>query len=205
MQHCKIANLWFVGTNLLELGTNHGFGQHITALPPAELKQYLVVSLKFSTSLHLVGREDQFTNNRPFVPGKQLFYVSNALYVVATTLIKTSLFLQYLRAFKVPSVKIVCKILFIITILWGATFTFMAWFPCFPINAFWNLEDTTATCYGYGSRSLGPFAMTYEIQGTFDVFLDLAAFLAPLPIFLRQSLSKRERVGFISLFIIGTV
>lgn len=164
------------GTIGILICIKYGFGQHITGFTPNELYNYL-----------------------------RHFYISNASYTLSTTFIKTSLFLQYIRAFKVPMLRTVCQVMLVFTVVWGAAFAFMAFVPCFPVSAYWDVTKTNATCYGYGSNQIKYFAGTYIIHGAFDVFLDFVVFLIPLPVFIKQTLSKKERIGFISLFSLGTV
>lgn len=65
------------------------------------------------------------------------YYVTTAAYTTTTVLIKLSLLLQYLRLFRTGYRRIVVIVMIVIVSLWGSVFSFMAWFPCFPVKGFW--------------------------------------------------------------------
>jgi hypothetical protein len=73
---------------------------------------------------------------------------------MSTALIKLSLLFQYLRAVDSGRIRIFCIALIVIISIWGFIYSFMAWFPCFPIRAYWDWTLTSAKCYAYGMMIL---------------------------------------------------
>jgi hypothetical protein len=83
------------------------------------------------------------------------FYVANAAYIMTTVCVKLSLLCQYLRLFREGYRRPLVITLLTLVSLWGGAFTFMAWFPCFPVHGFWNKRmSPPARCYGFGYRTL---------------------------------------------------
>ncbi len=68
-------------------------------------------------------------------------------------MIKLSLLLQYLRIYERGRMRIFCRAMIGIISIWGLVFSFMAWFPCFPVRAYWDWEITEATCYAWGTTT----------------------------------------------------
>jgi hypothetical protein len=121
-------------------GTNYGLGQHFATLSPSQIEHYLFVR-------HLQVQ----TISKPLTCIGQHFYVANGTYNVSTTLIKLSLLFQYLRVFEAGAVRKLCIGMIVLISCWGFAYSFMGWFPCFPIRAYWDWSLTDATCYAYGA------------------------------------------------------
>jgi hypothetical protein len=153
----------------------------------------------------------------------QRFYIANGTYNMSTMLIKLSLLFQYLRIFDAGATRTVCIGMIILTSIWGIAFSVMAWFPCFPIRAYWEWSLTGATCYAYGMVSVsfinttenvdgatgtkerGPFVTTYESHSALNLILDLCVFLTPISIIWRKQRSKRENIAILGLFALGAL
>lgn len=132
-------------------------------------------------------------------------YVTNAAYHTTTALIKISLLCQYLRMFQGIRRK-VCIVMLVIVSLWGATFSFMSWFPCFPVDGFWNRTQTPAPkCYGFGYKSInGAKAIILAFSGT-NMFFDIAIFLIPLTEYFRPGLKRKQILAMTGLFALGSL
>lgn len=133
-------------------------------------------------------------------------YITNAAYHTTTALIKLSLLCQYLRIFQDGIRHKVCIVLLIIITLWGGAFSFMSWFPCFPVDGFWNRMQTPAPkCYGFGYKSIsGAKAIILAFAGT-NMFFDIAIFLIPLTEYFRPGLKRKQILAMTGLFALGSM
>ncbi|KAI0476607.1 hypothetical protein GGR56DRAFT_694207 [Xylariaceae sp. FL0804] len=157
------------------LAPKWGLGQHFLLLAPDDMEKYLKV-----------------------------FYVANASYNTSTALIKLSLLFQYLRLFERGWLRWICISLISSTALWGVTYCFMAWFPCFPVNHYWKLIPGN-TCYAYASLDPDVFFATYSSHSTLNMALDIAVFVVPLPLFWRKNTQRRTKLGLIGLIVAGAM
>ncbi|KAK1594604.1 uncharacterized protein LY79DRAFT_133118 [Colletotrichum navitas] len=133
-----------------------------------------------------------------------LFYISNASFSMSNALTKLSMILQYLRVFKdrMPSLKIISKLLMVVVLAWGIGFTFMAWFPCFPPYHFYTL-GSESSCYGYGSTNpVEIYNVVVASNGT-NMALDLLILIVPIPLLFSKKTISRTRKGLFGLFFIG--
>jgi hypothetical protein len=116
------------------------------------------------------------------------FYISNGAYTTTSVIIKLSLLFQYRRLFREGYRRTLTVILLAVVMLWGFTFVFMAWFPCFPVSGFWNKTMIPqAKCYGFGT----------------NMGLDIAIFLLPITEYFRPGLVRRQLLAMTGLFAIG--
>lgn len=133
------------------------------------------------------------------------FYVSNASYCTATTFIKEALLLQYLRAYgRGKSIWHFTLYTAIFTALWGFAYSFMAWFPCFPVKSFWE-NPPDAACYGYGSDSPTQFVGTYESHTAVNMVLDFIVLIIPIPLLFKEGSTLRQRLRIVALLAMGSV
>lgn len=137
----------------------------------------------------------------------QVAYVENACYPTATALIKIAILLQFRRVFTESAhrYQIVTKIMIVVTALWGLSFSFISWFPAFPVYSFWDLRVTNATRYGIASLNLTSLTSTYATLTASNMTLDLLILMIPIPYFLRSALSWRSRASLMGLFLLGLV
>ncbi|KAK0372418.1 hypothetical protein CPAR01_12437 [Colletotrichum paranaense] len=134
------------------------------------------------------------------------FYVCNGAYPMATALIKLALLFQYLRMFeRNTKSRIVTIIVIYITALWGVAYSFIAWIPCLPVSAFWDLSSTTDTRWAFGSRDPIIFAKSFESHVGMNVALDLIVFAIPIPLFLEAGTRTKSRLGLLGLFTMGVL
>ena len=129
-----------VGGVFVCLSTRFGLGQHFLSLSSDEIEGYLFVCCI------LIYMTASCTNI-----SFQRFYIANGTYSMSTALIKLSLLFQYLRMFERGLTRTLCIGMIVIISCWGIAYSIMAWFPCFPIQAYWDWSITNAKCYAYGS------------------------------------------------------
>lgn len=157
-------------------GTNHGLGQHL---------------------IYILG----------ILPSMMKWlYVTNAAYHTTAAFIKVSLLLQYLRLFRDGTRRKVCLVLLAVVILWGLTFSFMAWFPCFPVSGFWDRQRVPpATCYAFGYATVnGAKDTILSFAGT-NMALDIAIFAVPLTEYMRKDLRRKQIIAMTGLFALGSI
>jgi len=116
---------------------------------------------------------------------------------------KLSLLFQYLRIFEPGTVvyRVVLLLIGVVSI-WGAAFSFMAWFPCFPVHAYWDAvyPGDKGVCYGFGSATTGAM---YLIQTGTNMCFDLIVLAIPVPLYFEGATSKKQRIGMLVLFVLG--
>jgi hypothetical protein len=134
------------------------------------------------------------------------FYVANAAYTSTTVFIKLSLLCQYLRLFHKSYCRAITLTLLVVVILWGGAFSFMAWFPCFPVSGFWNKAMIPpAKCYAFGYRTTVEAKSTLFAFAGSNMFLDLIIFLVPLTEYFRPDLKRKQVLAMTGLFAVGLV
>lgn len=92
-----------------------------------------------------------------------------------------------------------------ITSLWGLAFSFISWFPAFPVSAFWDLTNQTAIRYGVASLTADEFTGTLIALNATNMALDMVMLGIPVPYYLRSSLAWKSRLSLLGLFILGSV
>ena len=159
---------------LTDIGVKHGLGQHLIFI--------------FST----------------LPAAMRWFYVANAAYTSTTVCIKLSLLRQYQRFFRESYRRVVILIVLVIVIVCGIAFSFMAWFPCFPIRGFWDKTmSPSAECYTFGYRTTvkaKPTLLTFAVS---KLFLGIVVFLIPPTEYFRFSLKRKQVLAMTSLFAVG--
>ncbi len=99
-----------------------------------------------------------------------------------------------------------CVALIVVTMAWGLAFCFIGWFPCFPVEDYWN-NPLGTTCYGYGMGLLDEtkFAATFETHSATNTVLDLLILSLPIPLFLKNETQSRTRWGIVMLLAAGAM
>lgn len=121
---------------------------------------------------------------------------------MTTALVKVSLLLQYLRVYKSGPWRTTCIVLLVVVSLWGLAYSFMMWFPCFPVRAYWDWS-VESNCYGYGVKTPAPFARMWYGHVSLNMLFDTIIVSLATPIYFRPGLSKREMFGIAGLFSMG--
>lgn len=132
------------------------------------------------------------------------FYVAHATYTSTTVAIKLSLLSQYLRLFHDKYRRNVTLLSIVVVTLWGFSFMFLTWFPCFPVSGFWAQSFiTSARCYAFGKPVTA--RMTLISFAASNMFLDIVVFLIPLTEYFRPNLERRQILAMTGLFAVGLV
>ncbi|KAF2441746.1 hypothetical protein P171DRAFT_456729 [Karstenula rhodostoma CBS 690.94] len=136
----------------------------------------------------------------------KMFYFENAFYITNTAVIKLSLLTQYLRIFKAGTMHWICKALIVIIGAWGFTYGFMAWFPCFPPQAYYNgAKYPNATCYGYGFVNAKDFIGLFESHTALNMAFDVTVFVTPVILFTKPNLRLKNILAMLGIFVFGAV
>lgn len=123
---------------------------------------------------------------------------------MSNALVKLSLLAQYLRIMEVPAMRLACKMLIVIISIWGASYSFLAWFPCFPPSAFWDFQDD-AICYGYGSaNSLHVYQTTVSATGS-NMAFDLITWALPVHLLAEKSTHPKTKKALGCLLFLGVL
>lgn len=128
---------------------------------------------------------------------------------MSTAFVKLALLFQYLRCFDQdsPRLRLATIVAIVVVSLWGFAFTFIAFFPCFPVRAFWDLTIPSdgAVRWGYCAHDTLVFVETYVGHAASNMFLDLLVFALPISLCLRSGVETRTRKALIAIFLLGTM
>lgn len=137
-------------------------------------------------------------------PTMMWLYITNAAYHTTTVCIKISLLLQYLRLFRQGIRRTICIVLLVLVVIWGLTFSFMAWVPCFPVSGFWD-RTKGAKCYGFGYRTVNEAKWSVLTFAATNMLFDAAIFLVPLSEYFRPDLRRKQVLAMTGLFTLGSM
>lgn len=132
--------------------------------------------------------------------------MSNASFSTSNALVKLSILLQYLRLFKdrMRNLRVATTVLIIIVSMWGFAFSFMAWFPCFPVQQFYRL-GSELSCYGYGStNSMEVYNVVVSSNAT-NMALDFIILVLPIPLLFSDDTIRKTKLGLMGLLVIGVL
>ena len=122
--------------------------------------------------------------------------------MASTSFMKLSLLFQYLRIAETGQLmRQFCWLLIFMVAAWGTAFSIMAFFPCFPVHKYWDLQ-TRGTCYGFG--------ITYDrtifvIHTAVNMVFDLVVLAIPIPIYFKRNTPLRAKLGMIALLMLGSM
>ncbi|KAK8169894.1 hypothetical protein IWX90DRAFT_192216 [Phyllosticta citrichinensis] len=140
---------------------------------------------------------------------KYLFWFmwTNATYCSSTGLIKLSIAVQYTRLFGRRSYPVLHWTFVCIAIAvacWGTAYFFMVVFSCSPVEKSWNfLVD--GHCILFGSSDADETYKGYVSHTASNMCLDVLILTIPLPTLARLKMCKKQKLGLIGLFSLGTV
>lgn len=92
-----------------------------------------------------------------------------------------------------------CTILIILIGVWGSVFSFMAWVPCFPVHAYWDLTPG-ATCYAFGKSTERTAILVHTAT---NMTWDLAVLATPLPLYFGKDTLRKTKIGMVFLVLLG--
>ena len=157
--------------------------------------------------------------------GHQLFYIGVACYTSSTAIVKLSLLVQYLRVFREGRMRTICLWLLALTVLWSVAvvyascvscpllicadqthYRFMAWFPCFPVQASWDTTILDKQCYFFGAKDDSfEFAASYVSHAASNMTLDLIILLLPTALYFQRDMTRKEIWGVSWLISMGAM
>ncbi|ORY62362.1 uncharacterized protein BCR38DRAFT_238396 [Pseudomassariella vexata] len=132
----------------------------------------------------------------------KLFWISDACFNTSNTFIKLSVLFQYLRIFNRGRMRKLSVCLIVFVSLWGLTFAFMSWVPCFPIENYWKGQKH---CYALGSRNHTEFYGTILAANGSNMALDLIILAVSVPLYFRRETAQKTKRGLLSLLFMGLV
>ncbi|KAK7951984.1 uncharacterized protein PG986_007712 [Apiospora aurea] len=183
------------GSVSLLVGTEYGLGKHFLTIPLEDKITWSKVSVIVAAPVPRSITDKQ----------RQTFYVANAAYCTSTAFIKLALLLQYLRVYPKGSLMHrACMATVGLTALWGLVYSFISWFPCFPVNHVWELKPD-AKCYGYGSSRPSEFSATYESHTAINMILDVIVLIIPMPLLFKEGTGSAQRLRIGALLFMGNM
>ncbi|KAK4542866.1 hypothetical protein LTR36_006055 [Oleoguttula mirabilis] len=138
-------------------GVYYGTGQHLSAIEPWAAQRAL-----------------------------RFWFFCEALYILATMLLKVAIGLFLLRVAQKPLHIWIIRIVMLSTIIFGGGFEFVIIFQCSPVSTFWSLDPHKAQCITWHLLS----ALTYTISAL-NCVADWT--FAILPIFVVKGLIMSDR------------
>ncbi|KAH0438508.1 hypothetical protein CcaCcLH18_03215 [Colletotrichum camelliae] len=184
----------------LALGTNYGLGHPFKEVPDSDREMFFLVS-RARPLVAMPLRQYDLGSHL-----EQLFYMSNASFSTSNVLVKVSILLQYLRLFqdRMRNLRVATTVLIVIVSMWGFAFSFMAWFPCFPVQQFYRL-GSESNCYGYGStNSMEVYNVVVSSNAT-NMALDFIILVLPIPLLFSDDTIRRTKLGLMGLLFIGAL
>ncbi|KAF1975955.1 hypothetical protein BU23DRAFT_502511 [Bimuria novae-zelandiae CBS 107.79] len=162
---------------------------------------FVLIAIKYGLGQHFLYL--RITQMEGYI---EMFYFANAIYITNCAVIKLSLLVQYLRIFKAGTMRWICKTLFVIIAAWGVTYGFLAWFPCFPPQAYYKKNDyPNAHCYGFGFGNEKDFISLFESHTALNMAFDLTIFITPMVLFRNPKLRMKNIFAMTGIFILGGV
>ena len=180
-------------------------GEHFLLISAEDRITYLKVSAekeKPSPPLTRPKGANSHSHANMLPPPNQFFYVANVTYCMSTAFVKLSLLFQYLRIFESGGMRMLCKVVMVITAAWGLAYSFMAIVPCFPIQKYWTLT-LPGSCYAFGSLVPSVFYATYASSAAINMTLDIVVLCIPIPVYFGANTPFRSKMGLIGLFCMG--
>ncbi|KAK7926489.1 hypothetical protein PG985_003487 [Apiospora marii] len=167
-----------VGSISFIVSLDYGAGQHMILLTMGDLKSFLI-----------------------------LFYLMNGFFNLGSAFIKLSLLCQYLRIFPRGSwiwratVAVAAAVL-----VWGFTFSFMAFFPCSRGPQFDPLGKKPGTfCWAYGSNDPDTFTTTFNAHTVMNMVFDLIILVLPFQLYMNKTMTNKMRLGLLALLFMGAL
>lgn len=131
-------------------------------------------------------------------------YIGTSTYSLSSTFIKVALLLQYLRVFTTQlRIRVLCKLILVLSVLSGVTFAVCGWFSCYPIAAFWDKTIKNPHCWGFASRDRRDFMIINITQVVTSATLDLMVFLIPAWLYFQPGTVRAARLSMCCLFVLG--
>ncbi|OJD36364.1 uncharacterized protein BKCO1_12000177 [Diplodia corticola] len=167
-----------IGTSFVFLMLDNGLGQHVLSMTLASYQTYI-----------------------------HWFWAGTISYFWATTLIKVSLLLQYLRLFEKRSRTYFIIIGLIVLIsLWGFTYSSLLAFACSPVNKFWEYTRP-GKCFGFGAGANDPktFFTAFATHSATNMAFDIIVFAFPIFSLSAMDLEGKRKYAIAGLAALGAV
>ena len=120
------------------------------------------------------------------------------------TCIKLALLFQYLRIFaERPRYRLLCRVMLVLSTVWGLVFAALTWVPCWPVHAYWDFSVRDARCWGLGSHNLGEFMRVFVSQAITTAVLDFIVFVIPARLYFQPDTDRWTRFSLLGLFVLG--
>jgi hypothetical protein len=127
--------------------------------------------------------------------------------MVATTLIKLSILLQYIRLYPEESQRhprLTCYVLTGIIFVWGSVFFFTTLFGCHPISDVWALSPGRK-CWGLDSSDVGEMYAGFLANSVTNMLFDYIVLCLPVVFYrhLKFEKDQKGKAGLVGLFLVG--
>ncbi|KAL4943083.1 hypothetical protein BDV06DRAFT_211360 [Aspergillus oleicola] len=128
-----------------------------------------------------------------------LYYTVETLYVASIALSKMSMLLLYLRLFPYSKLRLIVKLIFAFTTVWGVVILLANVFACQPISYFWNMWD------GEHEGKCLDAAQLLWAHAIINIVLDAVIIVLPQPMLFKLQTSTRRKVWLAFMFSAGIV
>ncbi|KAI4665574.1 uncharacterized protein J4E78_003036 [Alternaria triticimaculans] len=164
-----------------------GFGKDTWVVPHSDIYKVLRVNKRCSMRGCLLTAQ-------------QLTYGSQISYFLCCGLTKLAFLFFFLRIFPSETTRKWIWVFIVISVLWTIAFAFTMTFACRPISAVWTSWDGTSTPDYCINQNL-----FYLVAAAFNIGLDVAIVLIPIPNLMTLKLSSRKKVFLSAIFGVGGI
>jgi len=127
---------------------------------------------------------------------RELYYVTQILYVIGRSLAKASIILLFLRIFQDQRFRLFTKICLAWIVCDALVFSLTLTLQCIPVNAVWDI--------GIKAKCINSRVVVFTIAGL-SIFEDIVIILLPIPELSHLNLSLRKRLAVIFMFTLGSL
>ncbi|KAI9645957.1 hypothetical protein NHQ30_005394 [Ciborinia camelliae] len=133
-----------------------------------------------------------------FVPFIKVYYASELIWACSMGLIKISILLLYVRIFgSMRYFRLLAYGFGGFTVAWVIMVVFVCAFQCFPVAYQWDKTIEGGKCINSW--------LFFTIGSSFDVLVDLALLILPLPAIWKLQLSILQKLSLIAIFCLGSL
>ncbi|KAF4625633.1 hypothetical protein G7Y89_g12532 [Cudoniella acicularis] len=124
----------------------------------------------------------------------EALYFAIILYNVSLTLTKFSIVLQYLRVFVKPRIRMACKVVMGIILVYGLQTLLCSILACIPVSGFWLINEP--------SKCIDK-KFQWFFNASFNILTDLLILSLPIPVLLNIQLPTKQKLLLTFVFALG--
>ncbi|KAA8568755.1 hypothetical protein EYC84_007749 [Monilinia fructicola] len=152
-----------------------------------------IIAVHYGLGLHALSVPPE-----NFVPFIKVYFATELIWACAMGLIKISILLLYIRIFgSMRYFRITAYNFGAFTVAWAIMVLFVCAFQCLPVAYQWDKSIE-------GGRCINSW-LFFTVGSSFDVLVDLALLILPLPAIWNLQLSILQKLSLIAIFCLGSL